>query len=419
MPHGQLLTSLNMILLQIPWISYNLVLMNTVFENKRRTLVYLIISNALLSFGFRVWQTMLNNFAVEEIGIGPANIGLLHALREVPGLMGFLLGFLALFLSEIRIMALSVILMGAGIFLTGQASDIPILLLGTVLMSFGFHFFYPSNDAIVLMSVEKDQAPKMLGQLRSLGAISALAATAVVYLQVDKWGYRALFMAVGGIIVVGGLLLLPLGDTQGGLPPRRKIILRRRYWLFYILAFLMGSRRHIFTTFAIFLLVKVHGISVQTTALLFLVNSVVNVYSLQLVGKLVVRLGERTMLSIAFGTLIFIFLGYAYVPYLSVLFIFFVVDNIMFGFNLALTTYFQKIAVTMEEVTSNLAVQQTINHVAAVVVPIVGGAAWELFGSRMPFLVGAGIVLASLVLVQFIRIPTKWIAVVASESING
>jgi len=393
--------------------------MRAVFENKRRTLVYLILSNALLYFGFRVYQTMLNNFAVEEISIGPANIGLLHALREVPGLMGFLLGFLALFLSEIRIMALSVILMGAGIFLTGRAIDIPILLISAVLMSFGFHFFYPSNDAIVLMSVEKDQAPKTLGQLRSLGAIAALAATGVVYLLVGQWGYRILFMAAGGVVVVGGLLLLPLGNAQGGLPPRRKVVLRRRYWLFYLLAFLMGSRRHIFTTFAIFLLVKVHGISVQTTAILFLINSMINVYSLQLMGKLVGRLGERAMLSIAFGALTFIFLGYAYVTYLPVLFILFVLDNIMFGFNLALTTYFQKVAVSMEEITSSLAVQQTINHIAAIVVPMIGGAAWELFGSQMPFLVGVGIVLVSLVMVQFMRIPTEAVKMVVTEINKG
>ncbi len=41
----------------------------------------------------------------------------------------------------------------------------------------------------------------------------------------------------------------------------------------------MGSRRHIFTTFAIFLLVREYGISVQTTATLFLVNSLVNIFA--------------------------------------------------------------------------------------------------------------------------------------------
>jgi predicted MFS family arabinose efflux permease len=169
----------------------------------------------------------------------------------------------------------------------------------------------------------------------------------------------------------------------------------------------MGSRRHIFTTFAIFLLVREYGISVQTTAILFLVNSVVNVFAMQLVGKLVGRLGERLMLSIAFGALGFVFLGYAFVTYLPLLFVLFVLDNILFGFNLALTTYFQKIAITQEEITSNLAVRQSINHIAAVVVPVIGGTAWELFGSQAPFLAGVGIALVSFVLVQFMRVPVE------------
>jgi len=86
--------------------------MSEMIKDNRRILIYLIVSNFMLFFGFRVWQAMFNNFAVEEIGIGPASVGWVQSLREVPGLMGFLLGFLALFLSEVRIMALSVVLLG-------------------------------------------------------------------------------------------------------------------------------------------------------------------------------------------------------------------------------------------------------------------------------------------------------------------
>jgi predicted MFS family arabinose efflux permease len=226
-------------------------------------------------------------------------------------------------------------------------------------------------------------------------------------------------MVIGVLIALGGFLLLPLGSAQEGLPPHRKVVLRRRYWLYYILAFLMGSRRHIFTTFAIFLLVREYGISIQTTAILFIVNNVVNVYALQLVGKLVGRLGERLMLSIAFGALGFVFLGYAFVSFLPVLFVLYVLDNILFGFNLALTTYFQKIAITQQEITSNLAVRQSINHIAAVVMPIIGGAAWELFGSQAPFLAGVGIALISLVLVQFMRIPEESLPVPVASATEG
>ena len=385
--------------------------MSEMFKENRRMVIYLVVSNFMLYFGFRVWQAMFNNFAVEEMGVGPGSIGWIQAVRELPGLMGFLVGLLALFLSEVRIMALSTILLGVGMFLTGQAHNVAFLLASALVMSFGFHFFYPSNNAVVLMAVEKQHTPRTLGQLRSLGAVAALVATGAVYLLIGPWGYRRLFMVVGGLVAVGGLLLLPLGGAKGGLPPRRRVVVRRQYWLYYLLSFLMGSRRHIFTTFAIFLLVSEYDISVQTTATLFLVNSLVNTYVLQLVGKLVSRLGERLMLSVAFGTLVFVFLGYAYVTYLPVLFALYVIDNTMFGFNLALVTYFQKIAVTPEEITSNLSVEQTINHIAAIVVPVIGGTVWQLFGSQAPFLAGVGIVLISLVLTQFIRTPPEPVAV--------
>jgi predicted MFS family arabinose efflux permease len=310
---------------------------------------------------------------------------------------------LALYLSEIRIMALSVMLLGVGMIATGQAGNVPVLLVATVVMSFGFHFFMPSSNAVVLMAVKQGETPKTLGQLGSLSSLASVLATGIVYFLASSLGYRTLFVAVGVMAVIGGLLLVPLGNIGDSLPPGRKVILRRRYWLYYTLSFLMGSRRHIFTTFAIFLLVKQYGISVQTTAVLFLANSLINIYTLRLAGQLVSRLGERLTLSIAFSSLAFIFLGYAYITYLPILFVLFVLDNVLFGFNMALTTYFQKIAVTPEEITSNLATEQAINHIAAVIVPIVGGAAWELLGPQATFLVGVAIVLAALGLTQFIR----------------
>jgi len=372
-------------------------------NGNRRMLTYLLVSNFVLYFGFQVWQTMFNNYAVEVIGVGPAGIGLIQAVREIPGLLGFLLGVLALYLSEVRIMALSIVVLGVGMILTGGADGLYFMLAATFIMSMGFHFFDGSSNSVVLMSESKRQTPRTLGIVGSLGSLAAVVASLVVFILAEPMGYRWLYVAVGGLAIAGGLVLLPFRGAKEALPAGRQITLRRCYWLYYALAFLMGSRRHIFTTFAILLLVRNFGISIQTTAILYLVNSLINIVTLRLTGTLVARLGERIVLTATFGLLIFVFLGYAYVPYLPVLFALFVLDNILFGTSLALTTYFQKIAVTQEEITSNISVQQTINHIAAVIIPIVGGTAWELFGAQAPFLVGVVIVVVSLVLTQFLR----------------
>ena len=372
-------------------------------QNTRRMMVYLVVSNFLLYFGFQVWQTLFNNFAVESVKIGPAEVGLVQAVREVPGLLGFLVGFVALYLSEVRIMALSIILMGLGIVATGYSTTLPILLVTTFVMSFGFHFFTPSTNAVVLMIARLSEAPRALGRLGSLGALAAVAATAAVYLLAQPWGYQTLFGVVGGLVMIGGVALLPLGGKDGGLPAFGRVILRRRYWLYYALSFLLGSRRHIFTTFAIYLLVREYHITVQTTAVLFLVNSLVNIVTLRWVGQLISRFGERLTLSVAFAALTLVFIGYAYITLLPVLYLLFVLDNIFIGFNLGLTTYFQKIAVAPQEITSNLSVEQTINHIAAIVIPVVGGTVWAVYGAQAPFIFGAVIVLIALGLTQFMR----------------
>jgi len=252
-----------------------------------------------------------------------------------------------------------------------------------------------------------------LGNLGSLGSLASVAGTGLVLLLAARMGYRAMFAGVGALVILGGVLLLFFRGPQGSLPTGRQVRLRRRYWLYYTLSFLLGSRRHIFTTFAVFLLVREHHVPIQTTAMLFLVNSIINVFTLRLTGQWVGRLGERTALTITFGSLALIFLGYAYVTALPVLFALFILDNVFFGFNVALSTYFQKIAVTREEITSNLSTEQAIQHIAAIIVPLVGGTVWELFGARAPFLFGVVIVLAGLVLAQRIRVAGAPVAATA------
>jgi MFS family permease len=378
-----------------------------------RTLVF---ANLFLYLGFNVWRAIFNNFAVEEIGVTASQIGLTQSIREVPGLLGFVIGFLALWLSELRMLGLSVLLMGLGIVATGWADSLSTLILAALIMSFGFHFFYPSNSSLVLMGASKEEAPRLLGRLRGVSAFAAALGTALVWvfadegvqlgaLNIQPWGYRTTLFVTGGVVIAGGLWAMRNGRIQGAQREKRKVIFRREYWLYYLLTFMMGSRRHIFTTFAIFMLVQVQGISVRQTALLFMINNLVGMITLPLLGSLVARAGERRVLTANFIGLIGVFLGYAYVSYVPLLFALFVLDHIFFGFNLALESYFQKISHSPEEITSNVSLAQTINHISALVVPILGGILWEQISPSATFLAGVVIAVVSLVLVQFIRTP--------------
>ena len=87
-------------------------------RSTRTTLTVIFLYNLLMVIGFGVWQALFNNFAVEELGVNASQIGLIQAIREIPGLIGFVVGTLALFISELRISGISVVVLGAGIALT-------------------------------------------------------------------------------------------------------------------------------------------------------------------------------------------------------------------------------------------------------------------------------------------------------------
>lgn len=380
-------------------------------SDRRRIMQSLIVSNMAMMFGFQVWSTVFNNLAVEDLGLEAGAVGAIQSIREAPGLMGFLFVLMvALLGSEMRVMGANVILLGVGVTLTGLSQDLLTLILGTLVTSVGFHYFYSGSQAVLLQITAQAETPEALGRLSSAGALASVMATLGVFgaaLMVDN---RQIMVVGGGIVVAIGLALLPRMNVtrryeHQDKPARESV--RRDYWLYYTLTFLMGTRRHIFTTFAIFMLVRVHGLQTSQTAMLFLINSVVSFLALPQLGRLVARFGERRMLTVNFFCLIGIFVGYATIDSVPLLVALFALDNILFGFSLALGSYFQKIAVIPQDITPNMSLGQSINHVAAVVIPIVGGWMWETFDPAMPFLSGAVVALISLMLMNWMRVPQR------------
>ena len=142
---------------------------------QRRIFWTLTIANFCLFFGLNVWRSVFNNLAVEELHIEAAQIGFIQSIREVPGLIGFVLGFLALLFTEMTILNLSVVLLGVGLIATGWADQLSTLIIATVVMSIGFHFFVPSSSSMVLMISKKAHAPRALGRLKSVSALAAVA----------------------------------------------------------------------------------------------------------------------------------------------------------------------------------------------------------------------------------------------------
>jgi predicted MFS family arabinose efflux permease len=128
-----------------------------------------------------------------------------------------------------------------------------------------------------------------------------------------------------------------------------------------------------------------------------------------LIGQAILRFGERRILSVEYAGIICVFLTYAFTSSRHLAAAMYIVDFILFNFAVAINTYFQKVA-DPRDIAPSMAVGFTINHIAAVALPVLGGALWML-DYRIPFVAGAVLAAVNLIAVQHIRIPADEAAV--------
>jgi hypothetical protein len=131
-------------------------------------------------------------------------------------------------------------------------------------------------------------------------------------------------------------------------------------------------------------------------AMLMLVTSSMNTFFAPRLGRLVAVWGERNTITLENCVLICVFIGYAMTDSAKLAAALFIVDGIFFTLILAQKTYFQKIG-DPADMAATAATAFTINHIAAVAIPVTFG----LIGTvdyALIFWLGAGIATASLML---------------------
>jgi len=377
--------------------------MNPLLRKKLNPEYLLILLGVAATLAFSVWQVLLNNFAIEAAAFTGREIGILQSLREVPGFLAFTTVFILLILREQVFALLAIAALGAGVALTGFLPSEYGLYFTTVLMSIGFHYFYTVQQSLTLQWIEKERTPEVMGRLSSASSIAALLAFAVVWAGMDYFGfgYRALYLAAGGIallLVIVAVVLFPFFPQK--VPQRKHLLMRRRYWLYYTLTFMSGARRQIFVVFAGFLMVEKFGFSAANVALLFLVNHLINAWAAPIIGRLISRFGERSALTLEYAGLIFIFTAYAIVEWAPFAAVLYVLDHVLFAIAIAIRSYFQKIA-DPADIASTAGVSFTINHIAAVVIPVTFGIVW-LHSPSVVFIAGAIMAAFSLLLARMV-----------------
>ncbi len=367
----------------------------------RRPEALLVVMAVAMPISFATWSALLNNFVVEVAGFDGADIGWLHTVREIPGFLAIGVIALLVLIREQVLGLISLILLGLVTALTAHFPTLGGILTLTLLSSIGFHYFETVNQSLQLQWLSKEAAPRVLGWLVAAGAAASLTAYGLVVLtwQAFALDFATVYLVAGAVTVAlaaAALAFYPQFETPT--PQSARMVLRRRYWLYYLLQFLSGARRQIFVVFAAFMMVERFGFEVHQVTALFLVNYLANMVFAPLMGRAVGRYGERAALVFEYAGLTLVFLAYGGIYWfgwgVAVAATLYVLDHAFFALAFAMRTYFHKIA-DPADIAPTAAVAFTINHIAAVFLPAALGLLW-LVSPGAVFGLAAGLSVASL-----------------------
>lgn len=370
--------------------------------------ILLMAMAAIMQIAFAAWMALTNNYAIEVLSFTGKEIGIQQSIREIPGFLSFAAVFLLLLGREQTWAYISILLLGGAAAVTGIFSSFQGFLITTFISSVGFHYYETMHQSLSLQWLPKKTAPATMGKILAVSSFAQLAVFGFIFVS-GAWfalSFTSIYMVTGIITCIGILLIwLAFPKFNDGEPQHKKLILRQRYWLYYALTFMGGARRQIFMVFAGFMMVERFGFKIQDVMALMIANQLVTMMLAPLIGKWIIRFGERRILTIEYMGLICVFIAYAYVPTWEMAVALYLIDHAFFAMAISMKTYFQKIA-DPRDIAPTAGVAFTINHIAAVFIPVLFGLIWVIDPAAV-FLAGAAMAFVSLILARLVPIAPE------------
>jgi predicted MFS family arabinose efflux permease len=218
------------------------------------------------------------------------------------------------------------------------------------------------------------------------------------------------FVAFLGFIAVAVLISMMKKDEPVSV--KMKFQLRREYKLYYWLTVLYGTRKQLFLTFAPWVLVTVFRQKTEVLATLLTIGGVIGIFFKPMVGKAIDKLGEKLILTAEAAILVFVCIGYGFAreiftetTALFIVFVSYILDQLLLSASMARATYLQKIAVKPEDVTQTLTMGVSIDHIFSIGIAVFGGFVWIKWGYQYVFLLGA--IIAVINFFSALQIKTK------------
>ena len=355
-------------------------------------------------FGSGLQSGVSTNFMVHNLGLGGDQILWLAGIREIPGLALILMAALIMRLPQSSRASFSLLLMGLGYGSFYLVHSYATLIALSLIASIGFHNWMPLLSSLGMGLVDRKHSGRILGRMHSVSSLASMGGMLIVVLGAERLGLRP-FFALGGLFLIVAAMVVSrmpktIGANTAGVP---RIVLRRRYWLFYVLTFFEGSRTQVFHTFGAWVLVHNYGYGASRISMLLILSALLRSAIAPRLGNWIDRFGERRSLSLSYIALALVFVAYATLHHAWVLGGLYIAINLLVMFRIGLHTYINRIA-PAEDLSPTLAAGVSINHISSVGISLVAGSLLHTIGYEGLCWGAAGLILASVPFALALRV---------------
>jgi len=377
-------------------------------------LVLFFSATGCMAAAMGVHESIFNNFLSDTFSLTADARGWLELPRELPGLLVVLMTGVLGMLAVTHLGVVGGVVFAAG--MVGMAvwgGSYRPMLMTMITGSAGLHLLQPVGPSVSLGLSDAGGRGARLGQAGAVATAGTILGAGFVWLTFSKVApqYPLGFLCAAGL----GLLtafMYSLMNIPHLRQPRARLVIRRRFAVFYLLELLAGARKQIFITFGPWVLIKVYHQQPQGIARLLITAAALGLVTTPLAGRAIDRFGERAVMIADGLLLIAVCLGYGYAgalfedPDTARRFACgcYVADNLLFALAASRAVYVSRLAESPQEITSTLAMGVSLNHLVSMTMPIVAGALWVALGYERVF--GAGALLALVIAAVSLLIPS-------------
>jgi len=204
----------------------------------RITLLYLI--SIAMMFSFSSWMSLLNNFAIEVALFDGSQIGILQSIREIPGFLAFGVIFVLVFISQQKLVYVSMMFLGLGVAFTGLFPSVIGLYITTVIMSIGFHYLETLNQSLSLQWLDKKRAPIVLGKITAVKSFASLIVFIFIFFMMKFYDveYKHIYLFFGGAtFIISIFAWIGFEHFKDDVVQEKKYVLRKSTGFFIFLRF--------------------------------------------------------------------------------------------------------------------------------------------------------------------------------------